>query len=215
LLSLGTLVTMRRVADQCRHGGVSVVFEPISVAGGEGASSFDDVFCGLLSRLYRRAVMLTGVRHCAEDAVHEVYLKLARHPDRLRLHPQPYAYAFAALMSVVCDSRRRERRQVLMAEVGPAVCSDAHGWDGGLERRSSELEALRLLGHLSVRQAVIVVLVDLDGYTIDQAAEVMEIHRGTVSRSRKRALERLRHVMDTADGGTERRRSGSESGGTQ
>jgi RNA polymerase sigma factor (sigma-70 family) len=183
-------------------GGISVVFEPTSAARGERPLSFDDVFCELLTRLYRRAVILTGTRHSAEDAVHEAYLKLAANPDRLRLHPEPYAYAFAALMSVLRDTWRRERRHVLVADVDTTVSNDAHGWDGGLERRSSEREALRLLGYLSNRQAAIVILVDLDGYTIDQAAEILKIHRGTVSRSRKRALDKLRHVMDTGDGGT-------------
>jgi RNA polymerase sigma factor (sigma-70 family) len=169
-------------------------------------ASFNEAFCELLTRLYKRAVMLTGTRQYAEDAVHEAYLKLAARPDRFLAHPEPYAYAFAALLSVVRDAWRRERRQVLLPDVEPQSGAGGSGWDvgssawdGGLARRASELEAVRLLRHLSVRQAGVVILVDLDGYTIDQAAEILDIHRGTVSRSRKRALEKLRHVMADRD----------------
>lgn len=169
-------------------------------AGAAGAQpSFDDVFCRLLDRLYTRAVMLTGTRESAEDAVHETYLKLAARPERLRSHPEPYAYAFVTLVNVLRDIWRRERRQVPMADV-PSPALGRGDWDGGLDRRSSELEVVRLLGTLSSRQAAVVILVDLDGYTIDQAARILGIHRGTVSRSRHRALEKLRHVMAVTGG---------------
>lgn len=173
--------------------------------------SFDDVFCELLHRLYRRAAVLAGSRQSAEDAVHEVYLKLAARPEKFLAHPEPYAYAFSSLLSVVRDSWRRERRQVLVADVeftgaaggaGPGRDSAAGAgvapppgaqWDdGGVERRAAELETVRLLRQLTVRQAGVVVLVDLDGYTIDQAARMLGLHRGTVALTRRRALDKLR-----------------------
>lgn len=167
--------------------------------------TFDDVFLGLLHRLYRRAAMLAGTRQSAEDAVHEVYLKLAARPEKFLAHPEPYAYAFSSLLSVIRDAWRRERRQVLVADV--EFTGDSHGLgatrasdavqadDGGLERRTSELETVRLLRQLSVRQAGVVVLVDLDGYTIDQAAHILGLHRGTVARTRRRALDKLRGAL--------------------
>ncbi|MFC4494527.1 RNA polymerase sigma factor [Streptomyces ovatisporus] len=164
--------------------------------------SFDDVFCELLHRLYRRAAMLAGPRQPAEDAVHEVYLKLAARPERFLAHPEPYAYAFSALLSVIRDSWRRERRQVLVADVEFAGDSGAasadpgrQSDDGGLERRASELETVRLLRQLTVRQAGVVILVDLDGYTIDQAAKILGLHRGTVALTRRRALDKLRGAL--------------------
>jgi RNA polymerase sigma factor (sigma-70 family) len=158
-------------------------------------SSYDEVFCTLLHRLYRRAAMLSASRQSAEDAVHEVYLKLAARPEKFLAHPEPYAYAFATLLSVVRDGWRRERRHLLVAEVelSDAVAGDGTPhWDGGVEQRASELEVVRLLSQLSVRQAGVVVLVDLDGYTLDQAAGILGLHRGTVARTRRRALDKLR-----------------------
>ncbi|ARF55845.1 RNA polymerase sigma factor [Streptomyces gilvosporeus] len=175
--------------------------------------TFDEVFCGLLPRLYRRAVMLAGSRHSAEDVVHEAYLKLAARPQRFLAHPEPYAYAFTTVLNVARDAHRRDRRQVpvdAMEGVEPAGTGGATGfggaagvgaWDGGMEQRHAELEAVRLLGRLSHRQAGIVILVDLDGYTIDQAAQIMKVHRGTAARHRARALDRLRaHLVDARHG---------------
>jgi RNA polymerase sigma factor (sigma-70 family) len=162
-------------------------------------SPFDELFCGLLPRLYRRAVMLAGTRQSAEDAVHEAYLKLVARPERLLAHPEPYAYAFSALLSAVRDAHRKELRQVLVEDPDAAGVS---GWDGGVERRQGEMETLRLLSRLSARQAGVVILVDLDGYTIDQAARIMKVHRGTAARHRTRALDSLRTLLaETREGG--------------
>lgn len=142
--------------------------------------------------------MLAGSRQSAEDAVHETYLKLAARPQRLTEHPEPYAYAFSALLSVTRDTWRKERRQVLVAEPEDEAPALPGGHDGGVEQRAAELEAVRLLRQLSVRQAGVVILVDLDGYTIDQAAEILRLHRGTVARTRTRALAKLRGVLTPA-----------------
>ncbi|MFF4604298.1 RNA polymerase sigma factor [Streptomyces sp. NPDC001339] len=171
--------------------------------------TFDEVFCGLLPRLYRRAVMLAGSRQSAEDVVHEAYLRLAARPHRFLAHPEPYAYAFTAVLNVARDAYRKDRRQVLVDRMegveeggaggrpGAGARADGWdgGWDGGVERRHAEIEAVRLLGRLSHRQAGMVILVDLDGYTIDQAAKIMKVHRGTAARHRARALDRLRAYL--------------------
>ncbi|GAA1523717.1 hypothetical protein GCM10009678_01140 [Actinomadura kijaniata] len=150
---------------------------------------FDRVFCLLLPRLYRRAVLLVG-RDAAEDVVHEVYLKLRRRARRLVVHPAPYAYCFAAMVSVVRDQWRRDRRQVLV----PLSVDRVQEGDT-LSVREAELEVVRLLSGLTVKQAAAVLLVDLDGYTVDEAAVVLCVHRGTVARSRARALSRLRDAL--------------------
>ncbi|MFC6067704.1 RNA polymerase sigma factor [Streptomyces ochraceiscleroticus] len=166
--------------------------------------SFDDVFCGLLPRLYRRAVLLAGSRQAAEDIVHEAYLKLAGRPYRFLDHPEPYARAFTALLSVAREAHRRERRHALIGEGGPedgpgsgALMRElpGTGWDGARERRQAELEAVRMLSRLSHRQAGLVILVDLDGYTIGRAARIMKVQRCTAARHRARALDRLRGYL--------------------
>ncbi len=152
-------------------------------------AEFDRVFCLLLPRLYRRAVLLAG-RDAAEDVVHEAYLKLRRRARRLVAHPAPYAYCFAAMVSVVRDRWRRDRRQVPV----PLLVERAQEGDT-LRDREAELEVVRLLSGLTVKQAAAVLLVDLDGYTLDEAAVVLRVHRGTVARSRERALSRLREAL--------------------
>ncbi|AEW98819.1 ECF subfamily RNA polymerase sigma factor (plasmid) [Streptantibioticus cattleyicolor NRRL 8057 = DSM 46488] len=150
-----------------------------------GRDGFDEVFCELLPRLYRRAAMLAG--ESAQDVVHETYLRLAARPERLTAHPVPYAYAFRALVSTIRDDARRRRRQVLTGQP-PEVPSGG----GVLELREAEWQVRWLLRQLTLKQAAAVVLVDLDAHTIDEAAEILGVHRGTISRARARALDALR-----------------------
>jgi RNA polymerase sigma factor (sigma-70 family) len=152
---------------------------------------FNAEFLKVLPRLYRRAVFLAGAAR-AEDAVHDAYLKLSARPERFANHPEPYAYAFAAVVSAVRDSIRRTGRQVLVEQVpdGP------EDWSRPIDLREAQWEATRLLGELSERQAAAVLLVDLDGYTIDEAAAILKVHRGTVSRARARALAALRVLVE-------------------
>lgn len=158
-----------------------------------GRTRFDATFCELLPRLYRRAAMISGDRQAAEDALHDTYVKLAARPDQLIGHPQPYAYAFTVMLNILRDGWRRDKRQVLYAEV------ERGSWDGGIADLENELEAGRLLGSLTGRQAAIVLLVDVDGLTLDQTAEVLGVHRGTVARARGRALRKLRGELTRHD----------------
>jgi RNA polymerase sigma-70 factor (ECF subfamily) len=157
-------------------------------------ADFDGLFCDLLPRLYRRAALLAG-QALAEDMVHEAYLKLAARPRRLLEHPEPYGYAFATVVSVVRDGWRRGRRQVLVADIEEDLRGAA---DGGLGWREGVWEARRLLAGLAPGEAAAVLLVDLDGYTIDQAAELLRVHRGTVSRARARAMDKLRRLRQSS-----------------
>jgi RNA polymerase sigma-70 factor (ECF subfamily) len=170
---------------------------------------FNEVFGELLPRLYRRAVMLTGGEQAAQDVVHEAYLKIVRRHERFLGHPEPYAYAFAAMVSVVRDQWRRERRTVLVDTVPDSAYgggdAESYGCGYGTSPHDThgKLEIIRLLRQLTARQAAVVILVDLDGYTIDQSAAILGVHRGTADRTRRRALEKLRELL-TAEAGTDR-----------
>lgn len=153
-------------------------------------SDFDERFCELLPTLYRRAAMLTTLGD-AEDCVHEVYLRILKRPDGFLGHPQPYAYAFRVLINVLRDSRRRSRHQVpAMPEIEEKSAGDE------FEYREAEWQVSWLMESLTTKQAAAVLLVDLDGFTIDQAAQILRVHRGTVSRSRARALDLMRSVLE-------------------
>ncbi|MFB7122708.1 RNA polymerase sigma factor [Kitasatospora sp. NPDC056273] len=159
------------------------------------------MFTDLLPRLQQAAASLAGGPVGAGDVVHEAYLRIARRPERFLGHPQPYAYAFTTMVNILRDQWRRERRRVSMPEVpevGDAVERDRGEFDprsGGMAELQARWEVVRLLGFLTVKQARAVALVDLDGYSVDEAAELLGLHRSTLAVTRRRAHGRLRAVL--------------------
>ncbi|MEV7184810.1 RNA polymerase sigma factor [Kitasatospora sp. NPDC093102] len=180
-------------------GGRETDFGP-SGSGGQSAE-FNRVFMDLLPRLHQAAASLAGGPVGAGDVVHDAYLRIARRPERFLGHPQPYAYAFTTMVNILRDQWRRERRQVSMPEVPEAGGAGERGRGapdpraGGMAELQARWEVLRLLGFLTVKQARAVVLVDLDGYSVDEAAELLGLHRSTLAVTRRRAHGRLRAVL--------------------
>lgn len=52
-----------------------------------------------------------------------------------------------------------------------------------------------MLQSLTVKEAVVVLLVDLDGHSLDEAAELLGVHKGTAQRNRMRAVAKLREAL--------------------
>ncbi|MFE4970685.1 RNA polymerase sigma factor [Kitasatospora sp. NPDC056651] len=160
------------------------------------------MFTDLLPRLHQAAASLAGSPLGAGDIVHDAYLRIARRPERFLGHPQPYAYVFTTMVNILRDQWRRERRRVPMPEVPEPGEAAERDWGlsdprvGGMVELQAHWEVLRLLGHLTDKQARAVVLVDLDGYSVDEAAELLGLHRSTLAVTRRRAHGRLRTVLE-------------------
>ncbi|GAB7187924.1 RNA polymerase sigma factor [Kitasatospora sp. Ki12] len=182
-------------------GGPEKGFGPSGDGG--GSAEFNRVFTGLLPRLQQAAAVLTGSPLAAGDVVHDAYLRIARRPERFLGHPQPYAYAFTTMVNILRDQWRRERRRVPMPEVPEPGdggerdrAASAARAVGGMTELQARWEVVRLLGFLTAKQARAVALVDLDGYTVDEAAELLGLHRSTLAVTRRRAHGRLRAVLE-------------------
>ncbi|MET8623912.1 RNA polymerase sigma factor [Kitasatospora sp. NPDC004669] len=160
------------------------------------------MFTDLLPRLHQAAAMLTGSQLAAGDVVHDAYLRIARSPERFLSHPQPYAYVFTTMTNILRDQWRRERRRLALPEVPDPAEAAERGRSaldprsGGMAELQARWEVIRLLGFLTAKQARAVVLVDLDGYSVDEAAELLGLHRSTLAVTRRRAHGRLRAVLE-------------------
>ncbi|MER8098773.1 RNA polymerase sigma factor [Kitasatospora sp. NPDC094016] len=163
------------------------------------SDDFNRVFTEMLPRLHRAAASLTGGL-AAGDVVHDAYLRIARRPERFLSHPQPYAYVFTTMANILRDQWRRERRRVVLPDPSEAAERErgqppVESPSGGMVELQARWEVLRLLGCLTAKQARVVVLVDLDGYTVDEAADLLGLHRSTLAVTRRRAHGRLRAVL--------------------
>lgn len=160
------------------------------------AAGNPDAYAALYSRLARpllrvAAAMLADAGE-AEDAVHDVFVALARGRKRLRRVEDLDAYVFASLRHAVAariDRRRVERRHwerlALIPSPAPHSPDPADG---------AELSAA--LAALPPEQREIVVMKIDGGLTFAQIAQVLGISPNTAASRYRYALEKLRRFLE-------------------
>ncbi|GLW74498.1 hypothetical protein Kpho02_67960 [Kitasatospora phosalacinea] len=152
------------------------------------AGEADGLICSLVPEI-RRQARRYALQSDVEDIVQMVCEKLLVRRSRLEEHPNPLAYALRTVVTTAYDIRSsREVSVPDLTDLAGAARSDT-------VLLESWWETARLLALLSSGQARMVFLVDLQGWTIDQAAAFLGIHRGTVSQLRARGLRRLQQKI--------------------
>ena len=133
------------------------------------------------------ALALTGERSRAQDAVHQVFLKLLQRGGLGRVHDAK-AYLFACVRNAILnDARSRERDVPLDREAA---------WFAPPNRDyAAELNLRRALNALSDDQRQVTVLHIWGELTFSQIAEVLGISPNTAASRYRYALARLRDEM--------------------
>lgn len=138
--------------------------------------------------LFRFAVGITRCRDSASDAVQEAFAALWEHrtkvpPDKAKSYLFTVAYREA--ISVL---RRRKKRTT--QELSPWTAAETAEWDNTSEILWRELEEM----NPTARSAVL--LVDWEGYSYDEVAEVLKISLSNVKVTLHRARHHLREQLN-------------------
>lgn len=155
-----------------------------------------------LEVLYRVALTLTGQPADAEDLVQDTLVRAYRALDRF-----DGAYPRAWLLTILRNThvnRNRRRRPMLLPDgetatatlevKAPAVPSSEE-LVIGKQFQAVVLDALRALPQT---HRAVLALVDIDGLSYQEAADVLGIPRGTVMSRLHRARRRVRARLDAA-----------------
>lgn len=158
-----------------------------------------------LDSLYHIALRLTRNRAEADDVVQETCLRAFRGFERFDPGTNCRAWLFTILRNVFLNRVRSHGREVLETEIGSLDAVEV-AIDTGVKRSSPEENFLQSVLHGDVDRAIkilplmfreAVVLVDIEGLSYREAAEVLGCPIGTVMSRlyRGRALLRrsLRH----------------------
>jgi RNA polymerase sigma-70 factor (ECF subfamily) len=163
---------------------------------------FAAVALSFLSALYNAAHRLAGNEHDAEDLVQETYLEGFRQADQLRDLAQCKPWLFRILRNRFLSAERRRRAgQLVVVEGGfeNAEAAVAHERLPQLERaligRLARPAILQALGRLPEDFRTAVLLCDVDGFSYEEIAEIMQCPVGTVrsriARARMQLARRL------------------------
>lgn len=140
-------------------------------------------------RLFKTLYFVTGDRTEAADLMQDAFLKLWERWDRIDGIEDPTAYLFKVALNGN-RTRARSARRAARRQIPFGIVRDA------FEEVDVREDVLRMLRGIAPRQRAALVLLDLYGYSSEEAARIMGIRPSTV-----RALATQgRAVLRTAGG---------------
>jgi len=158
----------------------------------EQRKRFDEMYREHAQMVFRTCLRFAaGERQWALDRMQDVFVKLGRNIDSVQDNPGGWLYRVA-----VNECFMAMRRQKTWGRVKDTLFADEP-----ITARSPEpdVEARQALGRLSqalqalpAKQRAVMVLVYLEGRSQNEAATLLGLSKGQVSKLHKRALETLR-----------------------
>lgn len=144
--------------------------------------------------LYGLALWRSGTVADAEDAVQEVFLRLARSPRALVKARRPRAYLLAMAHHAAVDAHRKRREHAL----GPDLLIALEGPAADPGRRADAERASSFVRELPPKQRAVVFLRHFAGLTFRDIGRVVGAPTFTASSRYRVAMRQLRHRMGVA-----------------
>ncbi|MDA1008317.1 MAG: sigma-70 family RNA polymerase sigma factor [Planctomycetota bacterium] len=146
------------------------------------------------SLVFKHCIQTLGSRAEAEDAVQEIFLQLWQTAERF--DPQKARLVTWVMLltrrHLIDRLRRRQSRPKLVSIGDEAIESRAQAPAQQHKASESEQEIAARMAGLPVTQRIILERVYLQGYTLREVAEQLEVPIGTVKSALSRGLTRIR-----------------------
>lgn len=132
-----------------------------------------------------------------DDVIQEVFLRLARGVGSLREEERLAPWVFTIARNVVNDQHRRGAREVAADELAAGIAAEEDAAESPLERELVACVA-RFVAELPAEQREAITLVELEGMSQKDAAELLGLsHSGMKSRVQRGRAE-LRRKLESA-----------------
>lgn len=161
-----------------------------------------------LPRLFRLACRLTGSRVDAEDLFQDVLVRVWPRLDELARLDVPGPWLARVMYHRFVDDRRRYARQrlrIVDEAALPAQSIESLSLTGGdlddYVRQEQLAQLDRALARLAESQRVVVLLHDVEGYTLREICDITGDALGTLKSRLHRARQRLRELLPDFDAG--------------
>ena len=163
-----------------RDHAIHLETEPAAAARGEGALEFDRFFERERARLFQALCLVTRNRFEAEELAQDAFLAVYERWDRVRDMEDPTGYLYRTAMNAF---RSWHRRSALAAKRAIGLTRS----DDSIEQLEERDVVVRALAPLTARQRAAVVLIDLMGYSSDEAGRMLGVRASTVRTHAERA----------------------------
>lgn len=159
----------------------------------EDRSKFELLYYVYSSLMYRVAERMLGDRRAAEDVVHEAFLKILEHLDKISDPRCPQTRAFVVIITErkAIDAYRRRRREAL----------GGTDWMNGVEDPavaavSEGSPVAQAIARLPARYRSVILLRYDCGYTVREIAEMLDLTEDNVKKTIARAKKKLAALLE-------------------
>ena len=163
-------------------------------------SQFEKIAMEHADAVFRAALALTGRREAAEDLTQSVFLKALRRFDSFREGTNCRAWLLRICRNTWIDELRRRKITPTEVPVDEALLADPREPSPSEEPadlldRFSDEQVIRCLLELSPEARLALLLVDVEGLSQAEAAEVLGVPVGTVKSRTSRGAAILRQRL--------------------
>ncbi len=140
-------------------------------------TSFDALYRETYTRVFRTLVSITGDRAAAEDCAQDAFLQAFKAWKKWKQDAPAEAWVHRIAINTAISYRRKQRlREVgeLIRRLGRPVAADP-------EARALDSDLLRELRRLPAKQAAVIVLRHLHGYTNREIAAALGVPESTIA----------------------------------
>lgn len=148
-------------------------------------------------KIYRTVLAITRDQGAAEDILQETFLRLFTYADRIYTNVPvgPWLYRVAVNLSHAW-LKKRQRRMRIFDDVLDRLTAPLHLLpDRMVERQETQEVVQQAIAKLPIAHRTVVVLFYLEGLSLREIAEVLEIPEGTVKSRLHYARESLRGLL--------------------
>lgn len=151
---------------------------------------YENLVSAYSSWLYRYAYWLSGEKPAAEDLVQETFLRAWRFLDSLKDEASAKSWLTTILRRE--NARKYERKQFQYSDIDmDSISTETLQFDA-----RPEVSALRIaLKELPAKYREPLVLQVLEGYSLEEIAQMFDLPRNTVATRLHRARQKLRVVL--------------------
>ena len=157
-------------------------------------AGFNKLMTHLRPKMYRFALAFIKRADEAEDIVQEVGLKLWERRDELETLHNVEAYALSSVKNRCLDYARSPLSRTDELTETDEVAHEQTPYKS-LEQTDMVVFVRRLIARLPEQQQMVIRLRDIEGYELDEIAEITGINEGTVRVNLSRARQKIREEL--------------------
>jgi RNA polymerase sigma-70 factor (ECF subfamily) len=162
-------------------------------------SEFEAVYREHFRFVWRSVRRLGVLGSSVDDVVQEVFLVVHRRMDDFEGRSSTKTWLYGIMRRVIADHRRTQRRKPAWSEGAPGQLDRVHDTrlppDASAEQAEQVRLLYRLLDALDDDKREVFILAELEGMTMAEIAEALEVNPNTVSSRLRAARERFQAAL--------------------